>query len=88
MDENLIFVFSSKKSKLQNLCTHNVVFRIKDSGLYKIGIVYNYVCPICNLNKRLSEHQLEDSPFKKSNIIDFDETFDIKENEKVLRKGA
>lgn len=76
------------RSKLQELCSHNVVFRIKDSGLYKIGTLYNYVCPICNLSRKLSEYNLAESPFNNSNIIDFDETFDIKESGKVLIKQS
>ena len=74
-----------KKAKLQELCPHNVVFRFKDSGLYKVGIVYNYVCPICNMSKRLSGYNLDDSPFNNSNIIDLDEAF-VLNNEKILIK--
>ena len=55
------------------------------SGLYKVGIVYNYVCPICNMSKRLSGYNLDDSPFNNSNIIDLDEAF-VLNNEKVLIK--
>lgn len=77
-----------RKIILQEVCPHKLVFRIKDSGLYRVGTVYNYVCPICNLSRRLSEYNLEESPFSNSKIIDLDETFDIKDNEKVLRKGA
>lgn len=53
---------------------------------YMVGTVYNYVCPICNLSRKLSEYNLKDSPFNSSNIIDFDEMLNINEAGKVLIK--
>lgn len=70
-----------KKTKLQELCSHNLVFRIKDDRLYKVGSLYNYVCPICNLNRRLNEYNIDESPFSNSKIIDIDF-----KKEKILSK--
>lgn len=73
-----------KKSKLQELCCHNVVFRTEDSGLYKVGTVYNYVCPICGLSMRICDCNLENSSFRNSNIIDLD--IDLKDSNITLKK--
>ena len=61
-------------TRLQEQCSHNIVFRFDDGKLYRVGKIYLCYCPSCAKKENIyAFNELENTCFKNSKVIDLSE---------------